>query len=60
MEYKLSGGNAMRACDRGVYTKRLCARIVRSCGDYKLALFPLPEKFRVGARWDAMDFWLCR
>jgi hypothetical protein len=60
MEYELSVSNKMRACDRCIRGKRLCMRTLQCCGEFKLALFPLSERFREDVRWDAVEFWLCR
>jgi hypothetical protein len=58
MEYELSGGNKMHACDRCVRDGTICARIVWASAKFQLALFPLPERFRQGVGWYKTGFWL--
>jgi hypothetical protein len=59
MKYTKAKGNKQRSCDVCVRLGRLCARMVEAEeGEYKLGIYPLPETFRKGKKWDEVRFWV--
>ncbi|KAH7088127.1 hypothetical protein FB567DRAFT_620418 [Paraphoma chrysanthemicola] len=53
-----ASGNKYRACDYCVKSKRLCARLVNIKDANALAIFPLPERFRVDKAWNDVGYWV--
>jgi hypothetical protein len=60
VSYTKAKGNKQRSCDVCVRLGRLCARMVKAGEDeeYKLGIYPLPETFRKGKKWDEVEFWV--
>lgn len=56
-EWTQAKGNERETCDKCIRLGRLCARLAKIDGVVKLAIYPLPSRFRIARRPDEIEFW---